>query len=643
MIRSPRRAAPRLARPGHFVSLALLLLLLFSTARAAPAPTLPPPFSNGAAGGLLGPSPATEGTGGHFRGVLSIAGAGAGAPLQLDYRLSAAASLLGWAELGATFTGRWLSVGQHQAGPVEMWLHAGPRLGKVTLQGVLELASGRGGFDYGGAVYTSTTTLGAVLGSERGRLSGWLSACYQSAGEDLAQAHYRGAQLGAAGWVTAVRDAGRYNLQIGAEGLARLGWVTDAGALDVAAVFAVTVRLVDRHGAAFAAGGGKGWGPGMPQNYGAVRVGYSFGPGYVREVDPSVPALLPLMEDWVGQRLRELGRPRAPELPALPPLGLHAAGPPVFPGPMLTREQPPLLAPPGTCDRFSGFRSGAVTDLARMSCGAPGTAAAPPSPAAGPPAPALPYGPPAPPSAIAGGGSTARPGMPRRGLRYGRGTGWEDPETRTAAAVTAAGRPPPFVPGAPGPRPPVTEIPSIGPAGPRPGEQAQRPPAPARLEDLTPQMRILLGLPALQPMAPPAPRPEPQPQPRPAEQQEAVHTQRPRSGGIGPVLQGRRGVADYNEARERAGREAVGEEVTFETRYGRRRADVIEIDPATGEPVAVEVKTGQSRYTAAQRKKDAEIAAGRARGVGPRAEKAGVAGPVKIQTRLVRLPAIRER
>lgn len=104
------------------------------------------------------------------------------------------------------------------------------------------------------------------------------------------------------------------------------------------------------------------------------------------------------------------------------------------------------------------------------------------------------------------------------------------------------------------------------------------------------------------------------------------------------MLQGQRGVAAYNAVREQAGRPVRGEEVTLETPLGRRRVDLIEVDPATGEATAVEIKSGRSPYKPLQRAKDQEIEAGRARGVGARAQQAGVEGPVQLKTRLERVP-----
>lgn len=106
-----------------------------------------------------------------------------------------------------------------------------------------------------------------------------------------------------------------------------------------------------------------------------------------------------------------------------------------------------------------------------------------------------------------------------------------------------------------------------------------------------------------------------------------------RAGGIGPVLQGQRGVQTYSQ-----GRRTFGTEVTVETPHGRRRIDVVEVDPVTGEPIAVEIKTGNSPYKPRQRACDKDIEDGKARGVGPRAREAGLEGPIQLKTKLVRLP-----
>lgn len=79
-----------------------------------------------------------------------------------------------------------------------------------------------------------------------------------------------------------------------------------------------------------------------------------------------------------------------------------------------------------------------------------------------------------------------------------------------------------------------------------------------------------------------------------------------------------------------------GGEVTVQTRIGRRRIDLIVDGP--GGPSAIEVKTGGSRYTPQQQEKDRIIATEGGTAVGQKAQAAGVAGPIKVQTEVIRRP-----
>lgn len=112
---------------------------------------------------------------------------------------------------------------------------------------------------------------------------------------------------------------------------------------------------------------------------------------------------------------------------------------------------------------------------------------------------------------------------------------------------------------------------------------------------------------------------------------------RPVSGGAGPVRQGQRGVAAERATRQSAGAEVEAEEMTVETPLGRRRMDLVVRGP-DGQRRAVEVKTGGSRYTPLQRAKDEIIATEGGTAVGPRAQAAGLAGPIRVQTEVVRRP-----
>lgn len=636
--------------PLRSLLLALCLVGLVAPVRGdgAAAPSgLPPPWASGAGAGLLGPAPAPGISGGHLRGLLAFSGAGAGAPLLFDYRLSASGTVLGWAEAGVTFSGRWLSIGQHQAGPVELWLRAGPRWGPTALQGVVEVASGRGGFDLGGALYPSVTTLGALVASERGRFSGWLSATYQSAGEDLAAARYRGLQLGAALWLTALRDDARYHLQLGGEGLLRLGWREDRGA-DVAAIFALTARLVDEHGAAFSAGGGKGWGEGVAPSFGAVRIGWSFGPSYRHE--RTARPLLDELSDWLAQQWAHRTPPGF-GAPLLPPPSLL----PREPAPGLPGARTPRPSQPPHCDYGPRLPARGLSELALRSCHlawdlgrgpsappAPFGPAAPPAGSAGPsgspPAPQAPLGPALPQGLAQAPPRPPRPSgaMPRGGLRTGRGVGWTDPDTRAPAPADlpptawTGGRPGgPSIGPADAPAPPPS-IP-IGPQAPGPLPPGLRP------EAVPPYLRppaAPRGAPAASAEPPTARAAAPAPAPPRAAAIESAESR----GGTGPVRQGQRAVEAYKAEQEARGVRFPGQEVSIRTSRGLRRPDLIEQDPRTGKLVAVEVKSGGSRYRRTQRQDDAEIRSVGGTAVGEQAKRAGVAGSIQIETKVVRVP-----
>ncbi len=108
-------------------------------------------------------------------------------------------------------------------------------------------------------------------------------------------------------------------------------------------------------------------------------------------------------------------------------------------------------------------------------------------------------------------------------------------------------------------------------------------------------------------------------------------------GGAGPVRQGQKGVADHLREEEAAGHRVKGEEVTIKTPLGRRRTDVL-IEETSGNVRAVEVKTGKSPYTPEQQAKDRWIETHGGVAVGKNARKAGVAGPIRVKTDLVRRP-----
>jgi hypothetical protein len=109
-------------------------------------------------------------------------------------------------------------------------------------------------------------------------------------------------------------------------------------------------------------------------------------------------------------------------------------------------------------------------------------------------------------------------------------------------------------------------------------------------------------------------------------------------GGPGPVQKGARGVAKAAQDEKSAGNIVTGQEVTFDTPKGRRRADLVVTTPG-GDRYAVEVKSGKSRYHRRQQEKDASMEKDGATPVGANAEKAGLGpGRVHLPTKVVRLP-----
>lgn len=103
------------------------------------------------------------------------------------------------------------------------------------------------------------------------------------------------------------------------------------------------------------------------------------------------------------------------------------------------------------------------------------------------------------------------------------------------------------------------------------------------------------------------------------------------------MLQGQRGVARAIADETRAGGTYSGAEVTVRTASGTRRVDVVMRGP-DGKPYGVEVKTGQSAYTPAQRAKDQALEGQGGQAVGKRAEEAGVAGEIRMPTKVIRYP-----
>jgi RHS repeat-associated protein len=114
------------------------------------------------------------------------------------------------------------------------------------------------------------------------------------------------------------------------------------------------------------------------------------------------------------------------------------------------------------------------------------------------------------------------------------------------------------------------------------------------------------------------------------------------AGGVGPVLQGQKGVAQAKQAAIARGATVKGEEITLKTSKGNRRIDLLTEEPIPNQPgqlTNLEVKTGGSPYTPLQRAKDAEIATTGGVAVGENAQKAGVAGQtLKIPPKLERYP-----
>jgi hypothetical protein len=108
-------------------------------------------------------------------------------------------------------------------------------------------------------------------------------------------------------------------------------------------------------------------------------------------------------------------------------------------------------------------------------------------------------------------------------------------------------------------------------------------------------------------------------------------------GGPGPVRQGQRGVVEQAKEEAAAGNRIKGDEITVVTSAGRRRMDLL-VEGPKGQQYAVEVKTGKSPYTAEQKAKDRALAKHGGIAVGEKARRAGVAGPIKVRTKVVRRP-----
>jgi hypothetical protein len=106
-------------------------------------------------------------------------------------------------------------------------------------------------------------------------------------------------------------------------------------------------------------------------------------------------------------------------------------------------------------------------------------------------------------------------------------------------------------------------------------------------------------------------------------------------GGAKPVKQGQAGVEQGKRDEIQGGTVLRGDEITIDTPAGRRRADMI-VQRPDGRLEAIEVKTGESRYTSQQQRKDQSLATHGGVAVGKNAERAGLKGPLKIPTKVVR-------
>lgn len=620
--------------------LALLLVLgvALCPAHAAepaappPAPALLPPLALGGECGLLLSCPWSGPLGIHFRlsGLVWLGQPGDPRPVSVLPSAALSVSLWRWAEAGAVFGARAGGATDGSSAflqlPPTLFAKVSPLPRDSGLQVAAEVRYqvGRPPFDAGGTTYPDSESYALLLGTRGGWGTISTSLAYQRADAG----RYAGVEAGLGLWLMSWRKMG---LSLGGEVVTRIGSPGPGEGLRPSWIASAGLRFGDDTGVSGTLGYTAGGGPGMPRHGPAFVFQLSFGPSYHLPPATGYEPLLPLAEAWVGDRLRQLGaaRPGIPP-PTVPPLHLNAPPAPTAYDPhRITAQPPPPLLCQGSPDQLPG--------LALRSCVLtwPGIAPPPSGPVLQPPRPpqrpgtiaqARPPGPPPP-------QRTGR--TPESEYRYGRGEGWNqrggvDPrsaEARTTDILEAApGEGPSEYTGG---RPPPGQIPSMGQGG--------------RVADHAPPSTSGVNWQALRMPAPPAPpRPAPPPPPveAPADPPEAARSfaehARPATGGIGPVLQGRRGVEAYVGGRPA---QVQAQEVSFKTRFGIRRVDVVETDPQTGQPVATEIKTGRSPYKPIQRLKDQEIEAGRAEGVGARAREAGLAGPVKLQTKVVRLPS----
>lgn len=116
---------------------------------------------------------------------------------------------------------------------------------------------------------------------------------------------------------------------------------------------------------------------------------------------------------------------------------------------------------------------------------------------------------------------------------------------------------------------------------------------------------------------------------------DAAEHHRPKTGGALPVRQGQAGVAQARRELMNEGKAVAAEEVTVVTSKGRRRVDLVVRDK-DGNIQAVEVKTGNSRYTRAQREKDQALHQEGGQPVGENAKKAGLDEHTKMPTTVQR-------
>lgn len=282
--------------------LLLVLVGLPAPVRAeAPGPSgsrvLPLPLGKGSHAGFLGPTAFTDDLAGHLRGTLFLSslavpeGEKGPPPLLLGWNLGMSVSLWRWAEAGAAVSGLWeLDPRRHLAGPVDLWLRAGPPElgGWLALSGFVEHAAARPPLDGGGRLWPNVTTLGIIAGVQKGPLELVVSGAYQGARDD-GEGHYDGVQLHAGFWLSFTRSD-PWAFQIGGEALSRIGGEESTGGkLSSTLTFAVGVRLIDNYGVAAAFAYGRGWGGGLPAHVGYARAGYSIGKRYEKP-PPAPPA-----------------------------------------------------------------------------------------------------------------------------------------------------------------------------------------------------------------------------------------------------------------------------------------------------------------------------------------------------------------